>query len=96
VASPHVLKLAFKHTLRKLNLVDRNDPICDIVARKVIEIEATGATDAIAIPEMVVRQLGPYQGRQTQSGCCTSSGQANSRHISRLGQRRDFRRLWPV
>lgn len=34
----HVLELAFKNTLGKLDLVDRNDPICEIVARKVIEI----------------------------------------------------------
>ena len=54
----HVLELAFSHTLSKLNLVDRNDPICDMVARKVIEIASSGATDAIAIAETAFRQLG--------------------------------------
>jgi hypothetical protein len=54
----HVLELAFKTTLRKLELVDRDDPVCEIVARKVIQIEATGVKNAIAISEIVVRQLG--------------------------------------
>jgi hypothetical protein len=54
----HVLELAFSQALSKLNLVDRNDPICDIVARKVIEIASSGVTDAIAIAEMAFRQLG--------------------------------------
>ena len=52
-----VLKLAFGRALRKLYLVDRDDPVCDIVARKVIEIGATGVTSPIAISEIVVRQL---------------------------------------
>lgn len=55
----HVLELAFKRTLSKLNLVDRNDPICEIVARKIIEIEATGVTNAVAISEIAFRQLQP-------------------------------------
>jgi hypothetical protein len=57
-----VLNLAFDRTLRKLHLVDRNDPICEIVARKVIEIGATGVTNPVAISEIAVRQLGPPQG----------------------------------
>jgi hypothetical protein len=55
----HVLELAFNNTLRKLNLVDRNDPICEIVARKVIEIAASGVTNAVAISEIALRQLAP-------------------------------------
>jgi hypothetical protein len=42
-----------------LNLVDRNDPICEIVARKVIEIGSRGASDAVAIAEIAYRQLVP-------------------------------------
>ena len=52
----HVLELAFNATLGKLNL-DRNDPVCDIVARKVIEIGASGVTNAVAIAEIAYRQL---------------------------------------
>ena len=55
----HVLELAFSNALGKLGLVDRNDPICEMVARKVIEIGATGVTDAVAIAQMAVRQLRP-------------------------------------
>jgi hypothetical protein len=57
----HVLELAFSHVLRKLELVDRNDPICEIVAQKVIKIGASGASDAAAIAEMAFRQLAPDQ-----------------------------------
>ena len=34
------LKQAFDRSLRKLHLVNRNDPVCEIVAHKIIEIEA--------------------------------------------------------
>jgi hypothetical protein len=55
----HVLELAFNYALRKLHLVDRNDPVCEMVARKVIEIGATGVTNAVAISEIAFRQLVP-------------------------------------
>jgi hypothetical protein len=32
----------FTFTLRSLRLVDRDDSICDIVARKVVEIDKAG------------------------------------------------------
>ncbi|MGY4233015.1 hypothetical protein ACVIIW_001962 [Bradyrhizobium sp. USDA 4449] len=53
----HTLELAFNHALRKLDLVDRNDPICEIVARKVIEIGTSGVSNAVAIAELTFRQL---------------------------------------
>jgi hypothetical protein len=53
----HVLSLAFDSTLRRLNLVARNDPICEIVAGKIIEIWDRGATNAVAITELAVREL---------------------------------------
>jgi hypothetical protein len=53
----HVLTLAFDQTLRKLNLVDRDDPVSEIVARKIIEINATGVTNAVAISEIAVREF---------------------------------------
>jgi len=53
----HVLELAFNSALRKLNLVDRGDPICDLVARKVIKVGRSGVTNAIAIAESACRQL---------------------------------------
>lgn len=53
----HTLELAFNYALRKLDLVDRNDPICEIVARKVIEIGTSGVSNAVAIGELTYRQL---------------------------------------
>jgi hypothetical protein len=52
-----VLRLAFDRTLLKLCLVDRNDPLCEIIARKVIEVGASSATSSVAISEIVVRQF---------------------------------------
>jgi hypothetical protein len=54
-----VLELAFNATLSKLDLVDRNDPICEIVAQKVIDVEASGVTGAMAISEIAFKQLDP-------------------------------------
>jgi hypothetical protein len=56
-AEREVLNLAFIRALRLLHLKDRSDPICEIVARKVIEIGATGASDPVAISEIAARQL---------------------------------------
>ena len=54
------LRLAFSGTLRLLGLVDRNDPVCEIVACKIVEIGATGASDPVAISEIALRQLGAF------------------------------------
>jgi hypothetical protein len=54
-----VLESAFAATLRKLNLVDRNDPICEMVARKVMEIAAAGGKSAAEISEIACTQLDP-------------------------------------
>ena len=52
------LNSAFKQALRSLHLVDRDDPLAEIVARKIIEIGATGVRDAAEIAEIAVRPLG--------------------------------------
>jgi len=52
------LKQAFNLALNGLHLVDRNDPICDIVARKVIEIGLDGIRDPQEIAALTVKQLG--------------------------------------
>lgn len=53
------LNRAFTFTLRALSLVDRNDPVCEIVARKVIEIDAAGTHDPEQIAKVASKQLGP-------------------------------------
>lgn len=51
------LNLAFDQALRSLNLVDRNDPLSEIVAKKIIEVSARGVRDATEIANVVVSQL---------------------------------------
>jgi hypothetical protein len=52
------LKRAFTFTLHSLSLVDRDDPLCDIIARKVIEIDAAGIHDLREIAEKAAKELG--------------------------------------
>jgi len=52
------LNRAFSFALRSLQLVDRNDPVCDIVARKVIEIDKAGTHDPVEIAKIASKQLG--------------------------------------
>ena len=53
----HVLEQAFNNTLRKLNLVDRSDPICEIVARKIIEIARKGEHDPERMAALAVESI---------------------------------------
>jgi len=53
-----ILNKAFDRALRALHLVDRGDPICEMVARTVIEVAKNGMLDPDAIAEETVRQLG--------------------------------------
>jgi hypothetical protein len=56
------LDRAFALTLKTLHFVDRNDVLCEVVARKVVEVDATGTRDPEEIAERAVRELGvpPY------------------------------------
>jgi hypothetical protein len=56
-AEREVLNLAYIRALRLLHLKDRSDPVCEIVARKIIEIGATAAGDPVVISEIAARQL---------------------------------------
>ncbi len=51
------LNTAFEQALRSLSLVDRNDPLTELVARKIIEIGATGIHDPARISEIALQQL---------------------------------------
>jgi hypothetical protein len=44
-------------TLRALNLVDRNDPLAEMIASKVMEIGATGLKDPAEISKRAVKLL---------------------------------------
>ena len=52
-----LLAVAFHLALRELQLLDRNDAVCDIVARKVIETAKYGARDPQEIARRAVKQL---------------------------------------
>ena len=52
------LNRAYTYALRKLHLVDRNDPVAEIVAKKIIEVGARGMSDPEEISKTAVKQLG--------------------------------------
>jgi hypothetical protein len=56
------LNHAFTFALRSLSLVDRNDPLTEIVAKTVIEIGASVA-DPRELADSVVKKLGILKGR---------------------------------
>jgi hypothetical protein len=53
-----VLTDAYEGILRKLNLTDRNDPITEIIARKIIELGQRGVREAAQIVELAIKELG--------------------------------------
>ena len=53
-----LLNKAFNHALNLLGVVDRNDPPCDMVARKVIEVGGSGPCEPREIAEMAVARIG--------------------------------------
>jgi len=56
------LNKAFEIALFSLR-VDRNDPMVDILARKIIEIATAGIHDPREIADSAIRQLGARTGR---------------------------------
>jgi hypothetical protein len=53
-----LLNEAYEQTLRALNLVDRNDPLTEIVAKKIIEISQTITNDPAQISKLAIKALG--------------------------------------
>ena len=51
------LNRAYRDVLRSLHLVDRNDPIAEIVAKTVIEIGATGVREPSEISKIALKRL---------------------------------------
>jgi len=49
---------AYENALRTLGLVDRNDPVTEIVAKKIIEIAQTGERDPLRLAALTIQQLG--------------------------------------
>jgi hypothetical protein len=53
-----VLTDAYERTLQKLGLVDRNDPVAEIIAKKIIELGQRGVRHAEQLIEMAMKELG--------------------------------------
>ena len=56
-AEAELLNKAFDLALHAMGLVDRNDPLCDMIARKVIEAGASNS-DPKEIAAMAVARMG--------------------------------------
>jgi hypothetical protein len=52
------LNRAYIYALRSLSLVDRNDPLTELIAKKIVDIGASGVRDPLEISERVVRKFG--------------------------------------
>jgi hypothetical protein len=51
------LNAAYTYALRSLSVVDRNDPLTEMLARKIIEIGATSVSDPAKISEPAVKRF---------------------------------------
>ena len=52
-----ILIAAFNRALRSLGVVDRNDPLTELIAREIIEIGATGVRDPVEICKLAINRL---------------------------------------
>jgi hypothetical protein len=52
------LVVAYEETLRALRLKERDDPITQIVAKKLFEIAQTGIEDPAEISKLAIERLG--------------------------------------
>ncbi len=51
------LNTAYIYALRSLSVIDRNDPLTEMLARMIIEIGATGVSDPAKISELAVERF---------------------------------------
>jgi hypothetical protein len=52
------LTSAYEQALRTIGVVDRNDPLSEMVATKIIEIGQTGVRDPADISALAIKELG--------------------------------------
>jgi hypothetical protein len=52
------LSAAYEQTLKVLSLKDRNDPLTELIAKKIIEIGQTGVKDPALISQLAIKGLG--------------------------------------
>ncbi|WP_312015504.1 hypothetical protein [Bradyrhizobium manausense] len=49
---------AYERALRGIGIVDRKDPLAEMLAKKIIEIAQTGVKDPAQISDMAIKELG--------------------------------------
>lgn len=56
----HVATLiaAYEETLKKFSLVERDDPLTQMIARKMIEVAQRGVLDSNQISSIAIKELG--------------------------------------
>ena len=52
------LEAAYEQTLRAIGLKDRNDPITEMIAKKIIEIAQTGVQDPAQLSALAIKESG--------------------------------------
>lgn len=52
------LTTAFEQALRTLGIVDRGDPLAELVARKIIDIAQTGVREPADISAQAIKEIG--------------------------------------
>jgi hypothetical protein len=52
------LTTAYEQALRTLGIVDRGDPLAELVARKIIEIAQTGIREPADISAQAIKEIG--------------------------------------
>lgn len=61
---PECLVEAFGITLKSLGLTNRDNPITEVVAKKVFEVSKTGVRDPIQLSKLVLETFGPEMGQR--------------------------------
>ncbi|MGP0089107.1 MAG: hypothetical protein ACLPKB_03995 [Xanthobacteraceae bacterium] len=53
----NVMTMAYEDVLDVLQLPDRDDPLADIIARRIVELALSGQIDPKCIPDQVLQSL---------------------------------------
>ena len=52
-----LLNEAYGRALRAMHLVDRNDPLTEMVAKKIIEVSKAGINDPAQVSQLAIKDL---------------------------------------
>ena len=61
ILDPEAIKaitVAYENAYRDLKLIDRDDPLTELVAKEVIAVAQTGERDPVRITQMVLQKFG--------------------------------------